>query len=67
MPALSLQHFRKNVEQTAGPIVKLVEMLSATDPTKLAAFRSEYETLVSEYFEDNVVHQDYLLTRAVKA
>ena len=67
VPALSLQHFRRNVEQTAGPIVKLVEMLSATDPTKLAAFLSEYETLVSEYFEDNVVHQDYLLTRAVKA
>ena len=67
VPALSLQHFRKNIEQTAGPIIKLVEMLSATDQTKLAAFRSEYETLVSEYFEDNVVHQDYLLTRAVKA
>ena len=67
VPALSLQHFRKNVEQTAGPIVKLVEMLSATDQTKLAAFRAEYEALVSEYFEDNVVHQDYLLTRAVKA
>jgi SAM-dependent methyltransferase len=67
VPALSLQHFRKNVEQTAGPIVKLVEMLSATDPSKLAAFRSEYEAIVSEYFEDNVVHQDYLLTRAVKA
>ena len=67
VPALSLQHFRTNIEQTAGPIVKLVQMLSATDPSKLAAFRSEYEALASEYFEDNVVHQDYLLTRAIKS
>jgi len=61
-----LQHFRKTIEQTAGPIVKLVEFLSAKDPSKLAAFRSEYDALVSEFFEDNIVHQDYLLTRATK-
>lgn len=66
VPALSLQHFRKAIEQTAGPIIKLVEFLSATDPAKLATFRSEYEALVSEYFEDNLVHQDYLLTRAIQ-
>jgi len=66
VPALSFQHFRKTIEQTAGPIVKLVEFLSAKDPAKLAAFRSEYDALVSEYFEDNIVHQDYLLTRATK-
>jgi SAM-dependent methyltransferase len=67
VPALSPQHFRKHVEQTAGPLIKLVELLSATDPAKLAAFRSEYEALVMEYCEDNVVHQDYLLTRAIKS
>lgn len=66
VPALSLQHFRKTIEQTAGPILKLVELLS-TNASKLAAFRSEYEALVAEYFEDNVVHQDYLLTRAIKS
>jgi SAM-dependent methyltransferase len=66
VPALSLQHFRKTIEQTAGPILKLVESLS-TNASKLAAFRSEYEALVAEYFEDNVVHQDYLLTRAIKS
>src|SRR5205814_10076032 len=62
VPALSLQHFRKTIEQTAGPIIKMIEFLSATDPGKLAEFRTEYEALVSEYFEDNIVHQDYLLT-----
>jgi SAM-dependent methyltransferase len=66
VPALSLQHFRKMIEETAGPILKLVELLS-TNASKLDAFRSDYDALVAEYFEDNVVHQDYLLTRAIKA
>jgi SAM-dependent methyltransferase len=66
VPALSPQHFRRNVERTAGPLVKLVELLSATDPTKLAVLRSEYEALVAEYYGENLVRQDYLLTRATK-
>jgi SAM-dependent methyltransferase len=64
--ALSAQHYRANFEQTAGPVRKLVEMLQATDTAKLAAFRKEYEALVAEYFEDNIVRQDYLMTRAIK-
>jgi SAM-dependent methyltransferase len=65
-PALSPQHFRMNIERTAGPVIKVVESLSASDPAKLAAFRNEYEALVAEYHEDNLVRQDYLLTRALK-
>jgi len=67
VPALSPQHLRKTIEATAGPVLKLVEFLSASEPAKLAAFRAEYETLVTEYFEENTVRQDYLLTRAVNA
>ena len=66
-PALSPQHFRTMFEKTAGPLIKVVENLAATDPQKLAAFRAEYEALIGEYLEDNTVRQDYLLTRAVKA
>lgn len=65
-PALSPQHYRLNHERTAGPIIKVVESLSASDPARLAAFRSEYEALVCEYSEENTVRQDYLLTRAIK-
>jgi SAM-dependent methyltransferase len=64
VPALSPQHFRTHFEKTAGPVVKLVEFLSTTDPAKLAAFRAEYEALISEYLTENTVRQDYLLTRA---
>jgi len=67
VPALSPQHYRATFEQTAGPVRKIVEVLSATDPAKLEAFRREYESLVSEYFDDNLVRQDYLMTRAVKS
>jgi SAM-dependent methyltransferase len=65
-PALSVQHYRDTTEKTAGPVVKLVEMLTATDPAKLAIFRETYDTLTSQYFDRNVVRQDYLMTRAVK-
>jgi SAM-dependent methyltransferase len=66
VPALSPQHFREKFERTAGPVIKVVESLSASDPAKLAAFRAEYDALIVEYFEENTVRQDYLLTRASK-
>ena len=66
IPALSPQHHRTTTERTAGPVLKLVELLSASDPSRLAAFRGEYDTLAAEYLEDNAIRQDYLMTRAVK-
>jgi hypothetical protein len=65
-PALSPQHFRLLTERTAGPMIKLIENLSANDPARLAAFRREYDALSAEYFHDNVMQQDYLMTRATK-
>jgi hypothetical protein len=66
VPALSVQNYRDHIEHTAGPMLKLVETLSSIDPAKLAKFRQEYDALIAPYFEDNVVRQDYLMTRAVK-
>jgi hypothetical protein len=66
VPTLSARHMRENFERTAGPVVKLVELLSATDPVKLEVFRNESEALLNEYLTDNVVRQGYLLTRATK-
>ena len=65
-PALSVQHYRHLIEKTAGATMKLVESLTASDPTRLAEFRAEYDALVQPFFADNVVRQDYLLTRARK-
>src|SRR5437867_6935825 len=66
VPALSPQHNRAAAEKSAGPIRKLVEALTATDPARLEIYRREFELIVADYFEDNVVRQDYLITRATK-
>jgi SAM-dependent methyltransferase len=66
VPALSLAHHRQHMERTAGPMLKLVESLAATDPARLASFRREYEEIAADYHADNVLRQDYLLTRATK-
>ena len=66
VPVLSPEHHQAMNERTGGPVVKLVEMLTANDPAKLETFRSEYLALVRDYFSNNIVHCDYLMTRAVK-
>jgi 2-polyprenyl-3-methyl-5-hydroxy-6-metoxy-1,4-benzoquinol methylase len=66
VPALSLQHFRGFTERTAGPLVRLVETLTVSDPAKLATFRREYDALAAEYLEDNTIKQEYMMTRAIK-
>ena len=63
--ALSPQHFRAHVERTAGPMVKLIEMLTANAPEDLHSFRQKFDAIVARFFGDNVVRQDYLLSRAV--
>jgi len=66
VPALSVAHYRTTFERTAGPVIRLVEMLEASDPARLADLRREFDTLAVAYFRDNVFRQDYLLTRATK-
>jgi SAM-dependent methyltransferase len=66
VPVLSLKHHRTRVERTLGPLVKLVEVLSASDPGRLAQLRAEFEALTAEYVDENILRQDYLMTRAVK-
>jgi len=65
-PALSPRHFRMLTERTAGPVIKLVESLEGKDPATLEKFRREYDALSAEYFRDNFMQQDFLMTRAVK-
>jgi SAM-dependent methyltransferase len=42
VPTLSTGHFRTMFERTAGPVIKLVEALSGSDPGKLTEFRKEF-------------------------
>jgi len=65
-PALSPQHYRHQLEQSGGPMVRLLQTLK-DDPARLAQFRHEYDEIVSQYFDRNVVSQGFLATRAIKA
>ena len=67
-PALSPQHSRMSFEVNVGPVIKLVASLK-DDPGKLAQFRAELDALCTEYFDDsqNLLRQDFLITRAVKS
>jgi len=66
VPALSPSHHRKASEKSSGSMVRLVAELEGKDPARLAQFRKEYDALASEYFEDNLLRQDFLMTRATK-
>jgi SAM-dependent methyltransferase len=66
IPALSIAHQRLSAEKSGGSVVRLAAMLRESDPARLEQFRREYEALASEYFDDNLLRQDYLITRATK-
>jgi len=66
--ALSPQHFRRTMEATIGPLIKLVAQYK-DEPDRLKSFRAEFEALISEYFDagQNVMRQQFLMTKARKA
>lgn len=65
IPALSPRHNRLWQETYAGPFVRTVQILQS-DAAKLAAWRNDFDELLSRYWRDNVIHSEYLLTRAIK-
>ena len=65
VPALSPQHVRNSFESTAAPVVKLVQALK-DDAARLSQFRSDLEVLISSFTRNNLLRQQYLMTRATK-
>lgn len=63
---LSPQHFRLAQERAIGQLAKAIDNLQ-NDPARLAELRTGFEALINEVFEDNQVHQHYLMTCAIKA
>ena len=66
VPSLSAQHLRALTESGGGPMRRVVGLLSTSDPDRLAAFRAEYDAIVADYLDDNLVRQSFLMTRATK-
>ncbi|WP_027555064.1 class I SAM-dependent methyltransferase [Bradyrhizobium sp. Cp5.3] len=65
--ALSPQHFRRTMESTIGPLIRLVVQYK-DEPDKLRSYRAEFDALISEYFDrsNNVMRQQFLMTKARK-
>lgn len=66
-PYLSVQHVRAFLEHNVGPVMRIVQTY-ASEPARLTEFRRELDQLTAQHFEptENVLRQDYLLTRAIK-
>jgi SAM-dependent methyltransferase len=65
-PTLSVQHQRVYMEKNFPPVARILGALDASDPAKAASMRRELDELAAEYFEDNTLVQDFLITRAAK-
>ncbi len=65
IPTLSPRHLRLFLEAKTGPFIRTVQALQH-DPARLESWRSEMDEMLGEYLHDNVVHHEYLLTRAIK-
>jgi SAM-dependent methyltransferase len=66
VPTLTPEHYVAEAEKSSPNISKLASKLAESDPAQLAEMRGAFTALAAEYFEDNTVRQDYLLTRATK-
>ena len=66
LPALSPGQARRIFEETFGPTVLLVRMLS-NEPLRLAEWQREHDRIAAEFFADGRLRFEYLLTRATKA
>lgn len=65
VPGLSPRHVAAKFEETAAPVIKVVQSLQH-NPSRLAEFRKSLEDLAAIYFAENQVHQDFLMARAIK-
>ena len=65
IPALSPRHLRLFLEAKTGPFIRTSQALNHY-PAKLESWRVDSEDVIAEYLHDNIVHHEYLLTRAIK-
>ena len=64
-PTMSPAHMLKLFEKNAGPLANLVKAL-ANDPTKLSNLRNAALELIENFFSNNFLRQDFLMTRCIK-
>jgi hypothetical protein len=65
VPALSPKHYLAWQLAKVGPYIKTMGALQK-EPAKLEAYQRESAELIASVMTDNVVRNDYLLSRAIK-
>jgi SAM-dependent methyltransferase len=65
-PTLGPSYSRNFMEQSLGPVAKLVASLQSSDPTRLAHFRNEFDALFADIIHGNEQRQHFLMSRATK-
>ena len=66
LQGLSVNHLRHIFETSTGPLKKMMTLLS-NEPQKLNSIRSELDKIISDYFHNNQLKLDFLLTKGYKA
>jgi hypothetical protein len=65
IPALSIHHFFAWQSAKIGPFIRTMAALGK-DPAKKEAYMKEFTALTNEYFVDNIIRHEYVLSRAIK-
>ncbi|MBS0289606.1 MAG: class I SAM-dependent methyltransferase [Proteobacteria bacterium] len=63
--ALSFGHYRRSVETTIGPVLKLIHD-NQQNPETIKQFRLELEDLFNDYYKNNAIEQHFLMSKANK-
>tara|TARA_S200000501_G_C20836998_1_gene749813 strand:- start:1410 stop:2213 length:804 start_codon:yes stop_codon:yes gene_type:complete len=62
-PALSVSHRRLAFEKSFGPLKNLLNSV-IEQPEKILKIQKDLDKLISSYFSENLIHQDYIFTKA---
>jgi hypothetical protein len=65
VPTLSPEHYVAWRSDKIGPFIRMVEQLKK-EPARLEAYLREFRSLVGDHLVENVLRNEYLLTRATK-
>ena len=66
LQGISNNHLRHMFETSTGPLKKMMALLS-NEPQKLNSIRSKLDKIILDYFRNNQLKLNFLLTKGYKA
>ena len=62
---LSINHYWQYMSARFGPVIRSIQVLG-DDTAKIASLKNDFKHALSQYYKDNILKLDYLVTVAVK-